>query len=64
MNISMGKTFKFTESVALQFRAEAFNALNHVNYNNPITSINSPDFGKITSAGTPRTGQVGARLTF
>ena len=57
------------ESVSLQVRADAFNALNHVNYNNPNTNISSPDFGRITSASLVsglgnRVGQIGARLTF
>jgi hypothetical protein len=68
-DISLGKTFRLTESVAVQVRADAFNAFNNVNYNNPVTNINSPDFGKITSASLSgalgnRVGQIGARLTF
>ena len=31
---------------------------------NPDLAITSPQFGKITSAVSPRTGQVGLRLTF
>ncbi len=34
---SMLKTFRFTESKALQFRFEAFNAANHPNWGNPGT---------------------------
>jgi outer membrane receptor protein involved in Fe transport len=65
-DISLGKNFRIRESVGLQIRADAFNAFNHVNYSNPVLGINSPDFGRITSvpAGSWRTGQVGARLTF
>jgi hypothetical protein len=48
----------------LQIRADAFNAFNHVNYANPVSSITSPDFGKLTSAPGWRTGQLNARLTF
>jgi hypothetical protein len=64
VDLSVGKVFRISESVNLQVRADAFNALNHVNYNNPVVNINSPDFGRITGAQTARTGQVGARLTF
>jgi len=56
-----------TRTTKLQLRADAFNALNHVNFNNPTAgslNITSPDFGRITGAGTMRTGQVGVRLTF
>jgi hypothetical protein len=64
VDLSLGKTFRVTESVHLQFRADAFNALNHVNYSNPNGTITSPDFGRITSAAGARAGQVGVRLTF
>jgi hypothetical protein len=63
-DISIGKTFQLQESVSLQIRGDAFNAFNHVTYNNPQLSIASPDFGRITSATGWRTGQVSARLAF
>jgi hypothetical protein len=63
-DVSLGKTFRLRESVNLQVRADAFNAFNRVNYANPVTSITSPDFGKLTSAPGWRTGQMNARLTF
>ena len=56
-NIPLGHT-------RLQFRADAFNVLNHVNLNNPNGNFISPDFGRITGAATMRTGQVGVRLSF
>jgi len=70
--LSVFKKFRLTESAGLEFRAEAFNALNHVNYNNPNTSF-SPNqagvntnalFGRITSAMDARRVQLGLRLTF
>jgi outer membrane receptor protein involved in Fe transport len=64
VDMSLQKTFSITESVRVQFRADAFNALNHVNYNNPNSNITSPDFGRITGTASARTGQVGVRLTF
>src|SRR5262245_15910442 len=64
MDVSLGKIFRIREGVNLQVRADAFNALNHVNYSNPNGNITSVDFGRITGAGQSRTGQVGARLTF
>jgi hypothetical protein len=48
----------------LEIRGEALNAFNHVNYNNPNTSIVSPIFGVITTDLGPRTGQITARFTF
>jgi hypothetical protein len=45
-------------------RADMFNVLNHVNYSGPETNILSAFFGQIRSAGSPRTIQLGARMTF
>jgi hypothetical protein len=64
VDVSLAKNFGITESVKLQLRAEAFNAFNHVNLNNPNSNFVSPEFGRITGAGAARTGQIGARLTF
>jgi len=60
-DISLGKVFRLRESVNLQIRADAFNAFNHVIYNNPVTGLTSVDFGKITSATGWRSGQMNAR---
>jgi hypothetical protein len=60
----MAKNFHITESMRLQVLVEAFNALNHVNLNNPNVNILSPEFGRITSAAGARTGEIGARFSF
>jgi hypothetical protein len=50
------KTFSLTERVRLQLRAEAFNAVNHVNFDNPrdatvgSPSVMSPQFGSTCCA--------------
>ena len=64
IDMSVSKNFALKESIKLAVRADFFNALNHVNYSNPDLAITSPTFGRITSAVSPRTGQVGLRLTF
>jgi hypothetical protein len=64
VDLSIAKTVTLPRAMQIQFRAEAFNALNHVNYEMPNTTINSPDFGRLTSAAPARTGQVGLRFTF
>ena len=64
VDIALGKKFKITESKSLQIRADAFNALNHVNFNDPASDILSATFGRITSAASARTGQIGARFVF
>ena len=37
-----------------QFRAEFFNVFNQVTFNNPNNILNSPTFGQITSAASPK----------
>ena len=64
IDMSLSKNFRLKESLKLALRADFFNTFNHVNYSNPDLAITSPQFGKITSAVSPRTGQVGLRLTF
>ena len=49
---------------SLEFRLEAFNALNHVNYSNPTASLASSNFGKITAAGSGRVLQLDGKYTF
>lgn len=64
VNLAFGKNLYFAEKVRLQFRGEAFNAFNHVNYNNPTSDITSPTFGRILGAGQERRMQLSARLSF
>ena len=63
---SIGKKFMITERQFLDFRAEFFNASNHVSYGPPgrdITTVGS--FGQITSQITvPRNIQFGLKYTF
>jgi hypothetical protein len=63
------KEFPFaSERARFQFRAEFFNVLNRVNFNNPfnstVPSYSSSGFGTITSAQEPRIGQLALKLLF
>lgn len=59
------KRTRITENTNLEFRAEIFNLLNTVNFDNPVTNINSANFGRITSiTGRPRLMQFALRLNF
>ncbi|NOT62937.1 MAG: hypothetical protein HOP19_22230, partial [Acidobacteria bacterium] len=59
------KRTRLTEHTNLEFRAEIFNLFNTVNFDNPVTTINSANFGRITSiAGRPRLMQFALRLNF
>lgn len=56
--------FRSPSVFQLQFRAEFFNAFNRVNFNNPTSSVNSPGFGTINGASSPRIGQLALKFKF
>ena len=49
---------------AIEFYAQAYNALNHFNALNFSGVVGSPFFGQATSAAAPRRVELGARLSF
>lgn len=63
-DLSLFRNFSFLERFRLQYRVEAFNLLNHVNYSAPNTTFTSGSFGIITAAGDPRKIQMGLKLNF
>jgi hypothetical protein len=67
-DISFFKNFAVTEGFRAQFRAEAFNILNHVNLANPNTCVDCPGTaGRITNIfqlAVMRQWQFGLRLEF
>ena len=52
LDLSVIKNFNITERVRLQFRAEAFNSLNHVNFNAPNMVVTGTAFGTVTGQGS------------
>ncbi|MGH9943105.1 MAG: hypothetical protein ACRD9R_12200, partial [Pyrinomonadaceae bacterium] len=59
------KNIRVTESTRIQLRAEAFNVLNRANFfASQNQSINSVNFGRITSTFAPRIVQFAARFEF
>ena len=65
LDLALQREFAMTETIKLQVRAEAFNALNHTNLGTPNRFVNTPQFGTITEAATPgREIQLGLRVTF
>lgn len=70
--LSAFKNFPIYERTNLEFRAEAFNAFNHVNHTNPNVTFSpnaagvntNAQFGRITNSLAARRIQLGLRLTF
>jgi hypothetical protein len=62
-NVSLGKAFTITESLRLDFRAEAFNLFNRTVFSAPNTNLNSTSFGVVSGqANTPRQMQLALKL--
>jgi hypothetical protein len=61
---SIIKKIPIKESVSIQLRLEAFNVLNTVNWGDPVTNVNSTNFGRITGTGAPRIVQLVGRIEF
>jgi len=66
---SLFKKIKVTERVGMEFRAEAFNVLNHANFQLPGANAtnnrtNSSTFGKAGGSFYPRNLQFGLKVSF
>ncbi len=65
VDISLIKFIPFSERIRGEFRIEAFNVFNWVNYANPNNNISGANFGRIERAATgPRVIQLGLKLNF
>ena len=79
LDLSIARKFRLTERLSLQFRADAFNLLNHPNFTNPAGYTQYGSFGlqsqqmlnqglgglsAIFQEGGPRSLQLSLRLTF
>ena len=62
-DLAITRSFRLSERT-LQFRWEIFNVINRVNYNGPVTALNSASFGQIQSAGDPRIMQFALKVDF
>ncbi len=63
-SFNLAKGFAISERQNLEYRFEAFNLFNTVNFNNPSTGVGNTNFGVITSAGEPRVIQMALRYRF
>ena len=66
LDASLHKQFKmpYNEKHQLSIRFEAFNALNHPNWNNPTLNFSSSTFGRIGSTRSMRQLQLAAKYQF
>lgn len=78
VDLSVGRKFAITERLNVQFRADAFNLLNHPNFTNPGALVSSPSsllsqetlniglggLNPIFQQGGPRSLQLSLRLAF
>jgi hypothetical protein len=62
-DLALTRTFKLGPR-AFQFRWEVFNVLNTAPFNNPTSTLNSSNFGRILSAGDPRIMQFAFKFDF
>jgi hypothetical protein len=63
-DFALTRTFPLTGAQNIQFRWEVFNVFNHVNFNAPVTALNSGSFGQIQTAGDPRIMQFAVKFTY
>ena len=64
LDLGLTRRFQVREGQSLEFRAEAFNAPNHVNAMNPSASLTSQTFGKSVAAYDPRIMQLALKFLF
>ncbi len=77
LDLALSKHFKlFEDRIDAELRMDAFNVFNHVNFGNPnppgcassecspITNIDSPEFGQVTTTLGPRVVQIALHIRF
>ena len=63
-DLTLEKSIPISDAVKFDLRVEAYNLLNHANFNIPGLTLGAADFGAISSARSARTVQLGARISF
>ncbi len=64
VDVSLTKNTRFGEGRNLQFRFEAFNAINWTNFGRPVSVLGNQDFGIIRAAQDMRILQVAVKLYY
>ena len=63
-NLALAKVFRLRETTELEFRADAFNLFNNVEFSSPDTNIGDLSFGQVSNTADPRILQVALHLKF
>jgi hypothetical protein len=63
-DVNLIKEFRIGEGKEFQLRGDAINVLNSPQFINPITEINSTNFGRVVAAGGERVVRVSGRFSF
>ena len=58
------KSFQLRERIKFDIRGEFYNLFNHAIFNAPGAIFGAADFGVVSTARSPRTAQMAARLSF
>ncbi len=64
LDLSLQKQVALTEHLRAEFRFDAYNTLNHTNFDLPGRIFGASNFGVISSAEDPRELQFALRLSF
>jgi len=64
VDLSLFKNFSIDETRRIQFRAECFNLFNHANFGLPENDLESPAFGQVLQAASPRLLQLALKFLF
>jgi hypothetical protein len=66
-DLALLKTFRFLETRTVQLRLETFNTFNHAQFFGPASvngNIDSPLFGQVVKAASPRLAQISVKIGF
>jgi Carboxypeptidase regulatory-like domain/TonB-dependent Receptor Plug Domain/TonB dependent receptor len=63
-DVTLEKSFHFTERWRFDLRSEFYNVLNHANFNVPGSTLGAADFGVVTSARPGRQVQLAGRVSW
>jgi hypothetical protein len=67
VDLTLSKAFRFRERYKFEFRVEAYNAFNQINWDNPVVNFDNANFGQVISKRPGYIGreiQYGFKLTF